>query len=154
LDRLRQRDDDRRRAHCSRHRAPDRGCAGAGAGLENVMSSTQTKLAPGGRLPDLALPSVSGESTVPLKPGGRRNPVIVVLHGGGCEACRTYLHRLTEVAADLREWDAHVVVIAHHAAEAVVRDLPFRVVADPDGTFAARTGIYGASVVIADQWGE
>ncbi|HEX6749456.1 MAG TPA: redoxin family protein [Longimicrobium sp.] len=115
---------------------------------------TQTKLAPGGRLPDLALPSAQGESTVPLRPGGRLNPVVVALHGGGCEPCRAYLHDLATVASDLREWDAHVIVVARDAA-GFDRDLPFPVVVDAQRAFAARTGVAGAAVVvIADQWGE
>jgi len=115
---------------------------------------TQTKLATGGRLPDLALPSVDGRSTVPLKPGGRLNPVIVALHGGGCEPCRAYLRDLASTAAELREWDAHVVVVAHDAEVAVDQNLPFPVVVDAERIFETRTGIAGAAVVIADQWGE
>ena len=114
---------------------------------------TQTKLAPGAGLPDLALPSAPGDNAVPLRPGGRLNPVVVALHGGGCEECRAYLRDLAAVASDLREWDAHVVVIARDA-EGVDPDLPYPVVVDAEGAFAARTGISGAAVVIADQWGE
>jgi hypothetical protein len=117
------------------------------------MGSTATKLAAGGRLPDLALPTVGGASTVPLKPGGRRNPILVAVHGGGCGECGAYLHHLAEAAAELSEWDAHAVVIVPDAA-APAPDLPFPVVLDAERRFAARTGLKGAAVVIADQWGE
>ena len=120
------------------------------------MRMDDTKLAVGGRLPDLSLPSASGDGTVPLKPGGRRNPVIVAVHAG-CEHCRAYLRQLAESIADLREGDAHLLVItgdARDGAVALASDLPFPVVIDADGTFAVRTGLAGAAVVIADQWGE
>ena len=121
-----------------------------------MKQSAETKLAAGGRLPDLSLPSASGDGTVPLKPGGRRNPVIVAVHAGRCEHCRAYLRQLGESIADLREGDAHLVAITGDARDeaASASHLPFPVVVDPERTFAARTGLDGAAVVIADQWGE
>ncbi|HEX8904578.1 MAG TPA: redoxin domain-containing protein [Longimicrobiaceae bacterium] len=118
------------------------------------MTSTGAKLAAGGSLPDLTLPSASGQSTVPLKPGGRRNPVVIAIHGGGCEECRAYVGRLAAADAELREGDAHVVVIAPDAVGIADGDLPFPAVTDLERRFARRTGIEGAGVVIADQWGE
>jgi hypothetical protein len=107
----------------------------------------------GDRLPDIALPSASGTGTVRLCPGGRLNPVIVALHGGGCDECRAWLDRLAASADALREWDAHVVVIVPEIA-ILLSDMPFVVAVDADGVFAARTGLRGAAVLIADQWGE
>ena len=120
------------------------------------MVSPGTKLAPGGRLPDLSLPSATGGGAVRLKPGGRRNPVVVTVHDGGCEHCRAYLGQLAASIAELREGDAHLVAITGQADEAaaLASHLPFPVAVDPERAFAARTGLGGAAVVIADQWGE
>ena len=117
------------------------------------MASGVQRLAAGGRLPDLSLPLATGGGTVRLRPGARLNPVIVAVHGGGCERCRAYLRSLADAIAELREWDAHVVAIAPGAI-ASPADLPFPVAVDQERRFAARTGIDGAAVVIADQWGE
>jgi hypothetical protein len=87
---------------------------------------------------------------VRLRPPGRLNPVVAALHGAGCEACRAWLDRLATAADELREWDAHVVVIA----PAEIPEAPFPMALDADGVFAARTGLCGAALVIADQWGE
>ncbi|HEX8242978.1 MAG TPA: redoxin domain-containing protein, partial [Longimicrobium sp.] len=94
---------------------------------------------------------------VPLKAGGRRNPVIVTVHAGGCEPCHAYLRQLAASSADLREGDAHLVAITRDAedgAAALASHLPFPVVVDAEGVFATRAGLDGAAVVIADQWGE
>jgi len=92
---------------------------------------------------------------VRLNPPGRQNPVIVSLHPR-CGECRAWLRRLADTIVELREWDAHVVAVAATQEDAVslAADLPFPVAADAEGGFAARTGVAGAGVVIADQWGE
>jgi peroxiredoxin len=119
-------------------------------------------LARGERLPDLRLASAPAGSPVALvPPGGRQVPIVVVVHGAACEACRAYLRRLAaaDVDAEMRAWDGRLVAVvpggvadAARVADAV--HPPFPVLADPDGALRRRMRLDGAAVLVADPWGE
>jgi peroxiredoxin len=125
--------------------------------MDETTPPTGPRLATGGRLPEMALPAAEGGGRLPLNPPGRLTPVLAAVHGAACEECRAWLHRLAAAADELREWDGRVLVIVPGEVDGAARiaaDLPFAVAADAEGAFAARTGIGGAGVVIADPWGE
>lgn len=118
------------------------------------------RLARGERLPDLRLAEAPAGTPAPLvPPGGRQVPVVVLVDGAECQACRAYLRRLAEVDAEMRAWDGRVAVVvpgsldeAARLAEAV--HPPFAVLADPARGLRRRMGAAGAAVVVADPWGE
>jgi len=111
------------------------------------------------RLPDVKLPSAPGGSPTPLRPPGRVSPVLVLVDGAECDACRAWLVRLAAASADIGEWDGRVIVVvpaspdqAIHIADDVANH--FTILADPDHTLAARLGISTPALVIADQYGD
>ena len=112
------------------------------------------------RLPDLRLPSTSGGAPVPLVPtGGRRVPVILAMHSADCADCRAFAQALAAADAELREWDAHVVVVVPGGVDRAARladgaALPFPVVADAERKLWTRMGMDGAAAIVADPWGE
>jgi peroxiredoxin len=112
------------------------------------------------RLPDLRLPTAPGGAPVPLVPsGGRRVPVILAVHAADCAGCRAFAQSLAAADAELREWDAHVVVVVPGDAEGAARfadvaALPFPVVVDAERKLWMRTGMEGAATIVADPWGE
>ena len=112
------------------------------------------------RLPDLRLPSASGDAPVPLvPPGGRLMPVILAVHAGDCAACRAFARALAAADVELREWDGRVLIVVPGGVDEAVRfadgaRLPFPVLADPERKLWARMGMEGAAVIIADPWGE
>jgi peroxiredoxin len=112
------------------------------------------------RLPDLRLPSASGGAPVPLvPPGGRSVPVIVAVHGSGCAGCRAFAQALAAAGAELREWDAHVVVVVPGDVDQAARFadgalLPFPMLADEARRLWTRMGMEGAAAMVADPWGE
>lgn len=112
------------------------------------------------RLPDLRLPSAPDGAPVPLVPtGGRRVPVILAVHAAGCAECRAYAQALAAADAELREWNAHVVVVVPGGMDNAARfadgaGLPFPVVADAERKLWTRMGMEGAAAVVADPWGE
>lgn len=113
---------------------------------------------PAERLPDLHLPSAHGGSPVPLvPPGGRGVPIILAMHSAGCAGCRSYAQTLAAAAAELREWDARVVIVVSDAVDQAARlgdGLPFPVVVDEACRLWTRMGMDGAAVLVADPWGE
>jgi hypothetical protein len=108
------------------------------------------------RLPDLALSTPSGAPRR-LRPGGRRSPVLVLVHPGGCGACAELVAHLHAASAALKEWDGDVLVITPDRAEDV-GDSPstpsFPILLDPEQRLASALGLTPPAVVIADQWGE
>jgi peroxiredoxin len=112
------------------------------------------------RLPDLRLPSAAGGGApVPLVPsGGRRVPVIVAVHSADCGGCLAYAQALAVADAELREWDAHVVIVVPGSVEQAARfaddGLPFPVAADEARKLWMRLGMRGAVAIVADPWGE
>ena len=113
----------------------------------------------GERLPDLSLPGVPDGTAVSVRARGREGTVVVLLHSVDCGGCLQYLDRLAASHERLKEWDGRVLAIvptglAEVAGIGEARDLPFPLLADPEGIAAARCGVGGGSVLIADQWGE
>lgn len=106
------------------------------------------------RLPDLALPSVPDGQPVPVRASGRRAPVLVLVHGGGCAPCGEFIHRLEEARQELEDWDGRVLVIVPEAAETAPGGGAFPVLADAEQRVAAAFGTQPPAVVIADQWGQ
>lgn len=112
------------------------------------------------RLPDLRLPSAAGGAPIPLVPsGGRRVPVMVCLHDADCAGCLAYAQSLAGAEAELREWDAHVVVVVPGGVEQAARfaegaALPFPVAVDEARKLWVRMGMEGAAAIVADPWGE
>jgi len=116
-----------------------------------MMAARDELVHPARRLPDLALPSASG-SMVRLRGGGRRSPVLVLVHARRCAACDAFVARLGSAAAALREWDGEVLVIAPAGEPAPGSDFPF--LHDPEARVASALGVRAPAAVIADQWGE
>ena len=110
------------------------------------------------RLPDLRLPSVPAGSPVPLvPPGGRGVPIIVAVDDAECDACRAYARALAAAEAELREWDARVLIVVGGSVDQAARfaeGLPFTVVADEARKLWTRMGMEGAAVIVSDPWGE
>lgn len=110
------------------------------------------------RLPDLRFPSAPGGAPVPLvAPGGRMVPIILAVHAADCAECRTYASALAEVDAELREWDARVLIVVPGGVEDAARfaeGLPFPVLADDARKLWTRVGMEGAAALVADPWGE
>jgi len=118
------------------------------------MASLRDELVqPQRRLPDLALTSASGAG-YRLQGGGRRSPVLVLVHAGPCAACDGYVHRLGAAAAALGEWDGEVLVISPAGAGEPLPDASFPLLHDSEDRVAAALGVRPPAVVIADQWGE
>ena len=118
------------------------------------------RLVQGERLPDLRLADARTGATVPLvAPGGRQVPVVVVMDGAECDACRVYLRRLADAAAELRVWDGRVLAVVPGEAEEAARVAdglhpPFPVLADPERRLQRFLRSEGAAVLVADPWGE
>jgi peroxiredoxin len=111
------------------------------------------------RLPDVTLAAVPGGAPEPLRPRGRTAPLVVAVHAADCAECLAYLRALAEESEEIAAWDGRVrvVVPASPEAAAAVRDAlspAFAVLADPERVLEARTGIEGAAVIVADQYGE
>lgn len=111
------------------------------------------------RIPDLLLPSVPGGQLQPIRPPGRRAPVLVLVHGANCSACCAYVDLLASEHATLQEWDGSVrVVVPEPTAAAPKLHLQppssFAVLADPEQRLARAAHVAPPAVVIADQWGE
>jgi len=109
------------------------------------------------RLPELELASVPGGAPTPLRPPGRVSPVIVLVHGAGCEGCRAYLRQLAAASDDVADWDGRVIVVVPASPDSAaigVDARTFALLADPERALAARLGLAGAAVVVADPYGE
>lgn len=110
------------------------------------------------RLPDLKLPSAPAGAPTRLRPPGRVSPVLVLVHGAGCEGCRAYLRRLAAASDGIAEWDGRVVVVVPESpdsAAAIYEDesKAFTILADPERALSSRLALSGAAVVVADQYG-
>lgn len=118
----------------------------------------ELRAAPVERLPDLRLPPVPDGAPLPLvPPGGRGVPIVVAVHGPECDACRAYARALAGARAELREWDARLLVVVAGPVDGAARfaeGLPFSVVADEARKLWRRMGMEGAAVIVADPWGE
>ena len=107
---------------------------------------------PSKRLPELSLPSLPDGRMVPLRLPGRRAPLLVLVHPGGCEACAAFVAGVAAASESLRDWDGYALVIRPDeggAAGAGVTTL-----ADREGRAAAALAVAPPAVVVADQWGE
>lgn len=111
------------------------------------------------RLPDLMLPAAPDGSPMSLRARRRENSAVTLLHSPDCAECLEYVERLAGVQEQLRDWDGRVIVVVpgNLAGACAARErlqAPFSILADPDGTCAARCDLGGGSMIIADQWGE
>ncbi len=109
---------------------------------------------PSRRIPDFALATRSGTPRR-LRAGGRRSPVLVLVHPGACAACAAFIAQLDAASAALGEWDGDVLVITPDelpAGDDAATAIP--VLSDPEQRLAASLVIAPPAVVIADQWGE
>jgi len=111
------------------------------------------------RLPEVKLASAPGGLPAPLRPSGRVSPVLVLVDGAECDACRAWLRRLAAASAEIAEWDGRVIVVVPASPDQAVRIAAdaakhFTLLADPDHALAARLGISPPALVIADQYGE
>lgn len=110
------------------------------------------------RLPDLRLPSAPAGTPVPLvPPGGRAVPILLCVHDADCAACRAWVQALAAADAELREWDGRPLVVFPGDLDQAARfaaGVPFPVLADEAGKLWMRMGMEGATVVVADPWGE
>lgn len=110
---------------------------------------------PGRKIPDFAFATRSGAPRS-LRAGGRRSPVLVLVHPGTCETCAEFIQRLGAASAALNDWDGDVVVITPETPDdsgsgSIDR---FPVLFDPEQRLASSLSITPPAVVIADQWGE
>ncbi|HEU4557986.1 MAG TPA: redoxin domain-containing protein [Longimicrobium sp.] len=110
---------------------------------------------PGRKIPDFAFATRSGAPRR-LRSGGRRSPVLVLVHPGACEACAAFIQRLGAASAALNDWDGDVLVITPETPDepgsASSDHVP--VLSDPEQRLAESLSITPPAVVIADQWGE
>ena len=111
------------------------------------------------RLPDLSLPAAPEGNLQPVRAPGRRAPVLVLLHGSTCAACRDYVDLLASAHAALQEWGGSVgVLLPEPISDAnqfhEQRRLPFPVLADPEQRLVRASQVAPPALVIADQWGE
>lgn len=122
------------------------------------MSVNDRKPRPGTRLPSLSLPRISSGEPIEWRlPRGVR--VLVFL---GAELTRdtgAYLDALREWRGRFRVWDGRPLIVL--TSGRAPRDLdpenvPYPVVADPDGEGRARCGVRPEelAVIITDRWGE
>lgn len=124
------------------------------------MSIDRTELTnPRKRLPDPRLFTVPGGELRPVRAPGRRAPVLVLLHGPKCAACRAWADALASASSALEEWDGAVRLVLPASADVASRfaetcTAPFPVVADPEQRVARGAGVRPPAVVIADPWGE
>jgi peroxiredoxin len=120
------------------------------------MSDRSHLVNPGLRLPHLALPRIGDSGSQPVRPAGRRAPVLVYMHGAECGGCRSFLAGLDRERAALEEWDGFVlaIVASEPADRASLDDRPFPLLLDSEGRLRAALGIEPPAVLIADQWGE
>ena len=114
---------------------------------------------PRARLPDLALPTLVGDTTVPLR--ARRMGTVLVLLAAGAEttlrdADAAWLRLLAANGDALRGWDGRVIVVLDGAPGARVPKLPLSLdaVTDQQRAVTRAAGIDAPALVIADQWGE
>lgn len=121
------------------------------------MSDRGELINPQRRLPDLALPLSPGGEPRPLRPPGRRSPVLVLVHGAGCAACGEFVARLGAESRSIEEWDGRPLVIAPEDL-ARAGDLRTRtslpVLADPERRLDRALSVGPPAVVVADQWGQ
>ena len=120
---------------------------------------------PGDMLPGFTLPGGRGEPIGPGQYKGRRNLVLIFVHGGGCDLCRDLLTKFAERYSDYQAEEAEVLAVApvtptEAASLANELQLPFPLLADADGAVHRRYGAIsgpaeaGPAVFAADRYGE
>ena len=111
------------------------------------------------RVPDVSLPTLEGDATVPLR-ARRTGTVLVLLAAAEAtpprEVDAAWLQLLAANVEALREWDGRVVVVLDGESQRTVPALSssLDVVADAQRRVARATGLDAPALVIADQWGE
>jgi peroxiredoxin len=128
-----------------------------------AMEATERVGGAGGpvnRLPALSLPSAPGGEPVAWRAPAAGSPVVVFLRSPDCEDCGSYLRDLAAKLPDLRAWDGRPLVVVPGGVEEAARvmreaELPFPVLADPDGRARSGCGVAEgmSALFIADRWG-
>lgn len=99
-------------------------------------------------LPDADLTPVSGDSPVQLRPVRSETTVILLPHAFECAECERYGMELDALAAEFREWDARLLVIAA-APDGWLQRLSFAKAAIQEREAASE-----AAVLVADRYGQ
>jgi peroxiredoxin len=118
----------------------------------------------GKRLPDFTTLDADGRKAGPRDLYMRRNLALVFTHGPECQQCRRYLRELgrAQRAIEAEAGQAMIVVAGSVQDAYAVRDgcdLPYPVLADPDGAIHARYGLVDpagtprAGLFVADRYG-
>jgi hypothetical protein len=121
------------------------------------VRSTPEQLDRGDRLPEITLAAAGDGGEFVLRPRNRQALVVLTLHGGECGECARALSDLMASAAEMREWDGHVIaVVAGERVPAGIRAAQRDgcVVVSDAGRALTTRGIPTPAVLIADQWGE
>lgn len=110
------------------------------------------------RLPALSLPALGAGAATRIRLPGRKAPILVLVHGPDCSACRSHLERLAEHHGEIAEWDGRLLAVVGDGGGTPEggpwREFPFPVLSDPDGRLASALSIHPPATVVADQWGE
>lgn len=109
-------------------------------------------------LPDFQLETSGGDLISPQNYKGKKN-VVVVIFGVRCEECKEFLTRAAERYREYQEANAEIIAVGEATAEAVRElasemQLPFPVVADPNGVAGTRYKTRRSAVIVADRFGE
>jgi hypothetical protein len=106
-------------------------------------------------LPDIELPTASGNGSYPLTARPRWSLVIVLLHGFDCDGCLHFLQQLEEVHSDLTEWDAEVLIVLKQIPDdAGTPDVApsIRGLVDAEHLFESAARVDAPAVLVVDQW--
>ncbi|HET7275070.1 MAG TPA: hypothetical protein VFI91_07800 [Longimicrobiaceae bacterium] len=118
-----------------------------------TTSNSGTGVAAGDMLPGLWLEPLSGGDPIPLR-RGKGPRIVLAIHSAECTGCRDYMEAITDRTGEIERWDARVLVVVPGAAEAIsgvaVSSPAFEMLSDADG----RLNWPGATIAIADEWGE
>ena len=106
-------------------------------------------------MPDIELPTASGNGPHTLTPRPRWSLVIVLLHDHDCEGCLHFLQQLEGVQADLTEWDAEIAVVLKqisHNARMPALAPTIQVLVDAEHRVETAAHVAAPAVLVVDQW--
>ena len=104
-------------------------------------------------LPDIELPTASGNGSHTLTARPRWSLVIVLLHSFDCEGCLHFLQQLEEVQSDLMEWDGEVAIVLKQIHDnAAIPELAATVLIDTEHRLESAAHVVAPAVLVVDQW--